>query len=607
MNLSHLPSRFKYQTHHPRRCRVLRRMELFALVIALVSTVILHGLLKITTVVHWELGAAIILAMSYFTISLMLRYGWHLSRRDFFKTHIAYFFICGLWLFASLLILIFHDLLPDDLPDRPEVILGISEFCIILRSLYETILLIRRVSSRGWNPALIVVTSFLVLISIGTLLLMLPSARVQDPEAQTVESAPFLIALFTSTSASCVTGLIIVPTGTYWSRTGHTIIMFLFQIGGLGILTFGAFFAAAFGRSMQIRESVTFSEMLESNQRGDIRRLLLAILGITIFTELAGAFCLMGLWPELPVMERFYFSLFHSISGYCNAGFSLMDDNLLGMGHHWQVWGVMPALIIIGGMGFAVNYNFLLYGITHFSNLRIRKPLFHHPTQKVRLTISSRLIFYTTLFLLVGGTVGLYLLESFHASEELSTWERLNVAWFQSVTFRTAGFNTVDLGEFQPQSKLFAILLMFIGASPGSTGGGVKTAVFALALLSVWSLLKGRDRVEIMGRTIPNTLIHRSLTIISLGILVLMSSSLLIVLFENDQSIFLNHLFEATSAFATVGVSTGITADLTTPSHWVLILTMFIGRVGPLTALIALSNRGPAYRYHYPEEPVNLG
>ena len=608
MTLSQPPSRFQYETHHPRRCRVLRRIEIFAIIIGLVSTVILHGLLKITTFVHWELGATIVLSMAYFTLSLLIRYAWHLSRKEFLKQNLIYLAISGLWLLASSATLIFHNLLPDDIPGRLELILGISEFCVILRVLYETVILIRRVSSRGWNPALIVVASFLVLISIGTMLLMFPSARVQDDSDNLTESAPFLVALFTSTSASCVTGLIVVPTGTYWSRTGHTIIMFLFQIGGLGILTFGAFFAAAFGRTMQIRESVTFSEMLESHQRGDVRRLLLAILGITLFTEITGAFFLSGLWPELPWGERLYYSLFHSISGYCNAGFSLMDDGLLNMGHHWQVWAVMPALIIIGGLGFAVNYNLMLYGITHFSHFSIRKPLFNHPIQKkVRLTISSRLVFLTTLFLLVGGTIGLYLLESFHLEQDVSSWELLNTAWFQSVTFRTAGFNTVDLGEYQPQTKLFAILLMFIGASPGSTGGGVKTAVIALACLSFWSLLKGRDRVEIMGRTIPNTLIYRSLTIISLGILVLMSSTLLVVLFENKQEAFLDHLFETTSAFATVGVSTGITPDLTPPSHWVIIFTMLIGRVGPLTALIALTNRGPSYRYQYPEETVNLG
>lgn len=603
MALSHLPSRFQYQTHHPRRCRVLRRIEIFALIIALIALVILHGLLKITTIVHWELGGTIVLAMLYFGFSLSLRYFWYISKKEFIKRNLIYLLISGIWLLTSLTILIFHNLIPNQL----ELILDVSEICIILRSFYETIILIRRVSSRGWNPALIVAASFLILIAIGTTLLMFPSARVQDLTDKDSETAPFLVALFTSTSASCVTGLTIVPTGSYWSRTGHTIIMFLFQIGGLGILTFGAFFAAAFGRTMQIRESVTFSEMLESHQRGDVRRLVLAILGITIFTELTGAFFLSGLWPELPWGDRIYHSLFHSISGYCNAGFSLMDDNLLNMGHHWQVWGVMPILIIIGGLGFAVNYNFMLYGITHFSNFSVRKPLFNHPTQKVRLTISSRLVLITTIFLLVGGTIGIYLLESIHMQKEVSSGELLNSAWFQSVSFRTAGFNTVDLGELQPQSKLFAVLLMFIGASPGSTGGGVKTVVFALAILSVWSLLKGRDRVEIMGRTIPSALINRSLTIISLGILVLMSSTLLVVLFENRQDIFLNHLFEMTSAFATVGVSTGITADLTTPSHWVIIFTMFIGRVGPLTALIALTNRGPSYRYSYPEESVNLG
>lgn len=607
MTLSHLPSRLQYQTHHPRRSRTLRRLEIIALIISLVATVILHGLLKITTIVHWELGCTIVIAMVYFTLSLTIRYIWHLSRKEFIKKYLAYIFISGLWLLSSIAILIFHDLFPGDAPGRLELVLGVSELCVILRSLYETILLIRRVSSRGWNPALIVVASFLILISIGTILLMFPTARVQDPTDNATEAAPFLVALFTSTSASCVTGLIVVPTGTYWSRTGQTIIMILFQIGGLGILTFGAFFAAAFGRTMQIRESVTFSEMLESHQRGDVRRLLLAILGITIFTELTGAIFLTGLWPELPWQERLYYSLFHSVSGYCNAGFSLMDDNLLNMGHHWQVWGVMPALIIIGGLGFAVNYNYLIYGITHFSNFSIRKPLFNHPTQKVRLTVSSRLVTLTTLFLLVGGTLGIYLLESIHQQKEVSAWEQLNSAWFQSVTFRTAGFNTVDLGDYQPHTKLFAVLMMFIGASPGSTGGGVKTVVCALAVLSVWSLLKGRDRVEIMGRTIPNTLINRSLTIISLGILVLMTSTLLVVMFENRQDIFLDHLFETTSAFATVGVSTGITADLSPPSHWVIILTMFIGRVGPLTALIALTNRGPSYRYSYPEESVTLG
>ena len=580
MTLSHLPSRIQFQTHHPRRCRLLRRYEILALLVALIATVILHGLLKITTIVHWELGVIIFAAMLYFTLSLGFRYIWHLSRKEFLRKHAVYVFLSGFWTSSVALIVIFQDLLPDSAPDRLLLILGSSEFCVILRSLYESILLIRRVSSRGWNPALIVVSSFLVLISVGTILLMFPSARVQDPTSVNTEGAPFLTALFTSTSASCVTGLIIVPTGTYWSRTGQTIIMFLFQIGGLGILTFGAFFAAAFGRSMQIRESVTFGEMLESHQRGDMRRLLLAILGITIFTELAGAVCLSGLWPEHPWQERIFFSLFHSISAYCNAGFSLMDDNLLGMGHHWQVWGVMPALIIIGGLGFAVNYNFMLYGITHFSNLTVRKPLFHHPTQKVRLTISSRLVFFTTLFLLLGGTIGIYFLESIHGNHEI---------------------------PFQPQSKLFSVLLMFVGASPGSTGGGVKTTVFALSILSVWALLKGRDRVEIMGRTIPPALIHRSLTIISLGMLVLMTSTLLVVLFENRQDIFLDHLFETTSAFATVGVSTGITAKLTTPSHWVIIFTMLIGRVGPLTALIALSNRGPSYRYRYPDESVNLG
>ncbi|MFQ5730966.1 MAG: potassium transporter TrkG, partial [Planctomycetaceae bacterium] len=228
---------------------------------------------------------------------------------------------------------------------------------------------------------------------------------------------------------------------------------------------------------------------------------------------------------------------------------------------------------------------------------------------RVRLTLTTRLAASTTVLLLVAGTLGYYLLESTSNATKPENDSPLAEAWFQAVTFRTAGFNTVDHGDLQPATKLFAIFLMFVGASPGSTGGGVKTVCFAVTALALLSILRGRDRVEIAGRTIPQELVNRALAIVWLGIAMVMAATLLLTLFEGDgqNGRFLDHLFEATSAFATVGVSTGITPELSSASRLVIIVTMFVGRVGPLTVLIALAGRQRTARYDYPVERVTLG
>jgi trk system potassium uptake protein TrkH len=436
---------------------------------------------------------------------------------------------------------------------------------------------------------------------------MLPRAKASPTEQFPDQSAPFLVALFTSTSASCVTGLVVVPTGTYWSPFGQAVILGLFQVGGLGIMTCGAFFALVAGGGMQFRESATLRDLLESEQLGDVRRLVLSILLFTLVSEAIGAIAISGLWADLPLGDRVWYSVFHAVSAFCNAGFSLTDDSFVGLGDRWQVWGGVAGLIIIGGMGFAVLYNFALCLESRITSIKI-KPLFHLPRSRVRLTLSTKLASVTTLCLLIAGTVGYFVLEAAARpalTEDVPT--RTAEAWFQSVTFRTAGFNTVDHGALHPSTKLFAILLMFVGASPGSTGGGVKTVAFAVVVLALVSILRGRERVEVAGRTIPQELVNRALAIFCLGVVVVMVVTLLLVLFENQPGLFINHLFEATSAFGTVGVSTGITPSLSDASKSVIVVTMFAGRVGPLTLLIALAGRQRGARYEFPAERVTLG
>jgi trk system potassium uptake protein TrkH len=596
-------------------------LEVSFQLLGIAATVMRHGLRQTPDAQHLELGLVAIFAMLFLTVSTWSRYGWSLSQKQFLRLHRVSVTLGLLWLVGIVSLLIFSPMLPASWQGRPmtgwTAFILMSELLVIMYGLAGMVSIMRKATAGGTDPAIILVISFVVLIAVGTMLLMLPRARAETGMEPDLSGAPFLTALFTSTSAGCVTGLTVVPTGEYWSRTGQWIILCLFQIGGLGIMTFGAFFAVASGRGMLIRESATLRDLLESERLGDVRRLVKTILIFTVTAELVGAVLMSGLWSQMPTGEQFFYSLFHSVSAFCNAGFSLTENSFVGMGTRWEIWGVASGLIIVGGLGFAVIYNMMLAAKVQFSTIR-KQPLFHLPRHRVRLSLSTKLVLTTTAGLLLFGTLGLYLLESTGPhSNETTTSDRMSAAWFQSVTFRTAGFNTVDHGELQPATKLFAIGMMFIGASPGSTGGGVKTVCFALMFLSLLSVLRGRHHVEIMGRRIPSDVINRSLTIITLGMIAVMTATLLLVLFENRPGHFIDHMFEATSAFATVGVSSSVevqpgqflstTQSLSTPSQWVIVVTMFLGRVGPLTLLIALAGRMQEARYEYPVERVTLG
>ena len=613
-----LPAALAARSLHPQRSLLLRRLAVIAQIVGLAAIVVGHGLWD-RAERPWEFGAVVILAMLAMTVGIFLRYRLSLRRPTFWSRHRTEVAVAIAWTAGMIIVLIGAPLWKDVAVPANSVrwqgFVVLSELLMLACTATGFVRITRAAAAGGANPAVLLVGSFLVLIATGTAALMLPRCRAVE-SGGVQQGAPFTVALFTATSASCVTGLVVEETGTYWSRTGHWVILGLFQVGGLGIMTFGAFFAVAAGRSGQLREFATLRELLAAEQLGDTRRLVVFILTLTFGAELAGALLLSGLWSDRAPAEQAFQSMFHSVSAFCNAGFSLTDNSFVGMGGRWQVSGVVAGLIILGGLGFPLLHGLFKVLAGFVQSLR-RTEFIRKPRLRARLPASSRLALVTTIILLTGGWALVYLLERTGAESADHPSMSLQDAWFQSVTFRTAGFNTVELSELQPATKLLAIMLMFVGASPLSTGGGVKTVVLALTVLVLISTFRGRDKVEYFGRTIQPVSVNRALAILFVGAALLMTVSLLLVTFEQRPAHILDYMFEAASALGTVGVTSAVADDsgvlvpttksLSTPSQLVIIAAMFLGRVGPLTLMIALAGQETAARYEYPSERLTLG
>lgn len=593
-----------------RKSRWLKRLELFGLIIGLCAVTSHMGQHQLADWHLTSLGGIILASMSWLTASILWRCRLARNPWIFLEEQRVTLLVYGVWLLGVLLAPLWSQSweVGDSFAERMgQGLLHWSEFWLLVRFGLGVSETARDVYQLGWNPAVILVLSFVLLIALGTFLLWLPSSR--RPNAIAPEHiSPLIAALYTSTSACCVTGLVVVNTREYWSPSGQFIIMCLIQLGGLGILTFGGFAALISGRQMQVGEGALLRDLFEADQVAKVKRMVISILVFTFGSELIGAVLLWGVWPELPFGERVFYCAFHAIAGFCNAGFSLqpLNSNFFGYGLYWQVWGVIAGLVILGGLGFGTLYESVKYIRIKCANLLRRDYLRSH-RERARLSISSRLALWMTALLLVGGTIGLWVLDQSGSIGKLSFWEGVSGAWFQSVVARTAGFNTIDIGGMTPAAKFLLIILMFIGASPVSTGGGVKTVSFAVILLALRSILIGRDRVEIWGRTIPEATVKRASAIFGSALMVVIVATLLITVFENRAALFLDHLFEATSAFGTVGLSTGISPQMTIPSLLTVVVTMFIGRVGPLTLFVAIAGREAAGRYQYPEERITLG
>lgn len=467
-----------------------------------------------------------------------------------------------------------------------------------------------RLAASGKNPTKMLVASFLVLIVIGGGLLMLPRASTGEP-------LPLVDALFTATSATCVTGLVVRDTGQDFTFMGQLIILILIQLGGLGIMVSGAVFALLLGQAFSIRESVAMQDLLSARTLNRIGTMILFIFVATVAIEAIGAILLHPMWNNLPgemadVPYPWFYSIFHSISAFCNAGFSLFNNSLIRYDRQWQVYAVICPLIVLGGLGFGVLYN-LANMVTnrihrYFKKLRHKQYRLQMEIPK-RMRLQTKIVLTISAVLIVLGTLAILVFEQYAGDEATGKPDILG-AFFQSVTARTAGFNTVDIAAMTPSSKIMLIMLMFIGGSPGSTAGGIKTVTLAVIVMTVVATLRKRSETEMFRRSIRRAVVGRAITVALLFIIVLFVTTLALSVTESPlpQPFEMpDIMFEAASALGTVGLSTGVTPALTIPGRIIIIVVMLIGRLGPLTLLAALTFNLKTARYNYPDEAIIVG
>ncbi len=438
----------------------------------------------------------------------------------------------------------------------------------------------------GLSPPQILIFSFFLAILFGTLLLMLPFST-KSGEISLID------ALFTATSAVCVTGLIVVDTGSYFTSFGQTVIMILFQVGGLGIMTFTSLLFLFAGKELSFKEEGVVEETFTTGQGINFRKFLLSIFLFTAVMEISGAVLLYFLDFKDKVELPFFYSLFHSISAFNNAGFSLFKDSFMGYYNDVSLNLTIMTLIVFGGIGFFVFYDFGEFIV------RGRK-------KKRKLRLHTKIVIVTTIALIVLGTTIFYFLEKKHYLMGMDFSGQFFVSLFQSITPRTAGFNTADISHLMPATILLLMALMFIGASPGSTGGGIKTTTIASMIFFLRAKLKRRNNVQVFGRNISWEIIDKAHLIFTFSVTVLAMSTFLVLFFEGNKFSFVEVLFEVISAYGTVGLSMGITPSLSAFSKIIIIFTMFVGRVGIVNIIYAIVKEGMG-RFEYPEEKIMVG
>lgn len=536
------------------------------------------------------------LIAGFLNLMILVRLFLAFNRQIFIRNNRGYIILVIIFLIVSSLINKYGlpKLISDFLKKFPKI--DAYHFAVQLYLLFFICLVFANINRwitklRGTilRPIILIPITFALIILIGTFLLLLPRAVKSSQEEISI-----IDALFTATSATCVTGLTVKDIGSYFSRFGQLIILFLIQIGGLGIMTFTTFFGLILGRQLSLREQAFLGEALGSSAWHNVGRLVLKILFFVFLIEGLGTLLLY--WQFIPyfgaIFHNFYLSVFHSISAFCNAGFSLFSNSFVNFQGNLGLNLTITLLIIIGGLGFPVIFDLLnwFWG-------RVRK-------EKKFLTLHSKTVLVTTLILILGGAFLIFIFEN-NRLNHLSFGNKLLVSYFQSVTTRTAGFNTITIGSLFPTTALILIILMFIGASPGSTGGGIKTTTFVTLLATLKSWLVGRSSVRLFKRSLESIVIRQAFIIFSLALFWVFLGTLILSLSEKTN--LLDALFEIVSAFGTVGLSRGITAHLTNIGKLIIIVTMFIGRIGPLTLSIYVAKKGISEPFKYPEDKIIIG
>jgi trk system potassium uptake protein TrkH len=438
---------------------------------------------------------------------------------------------------------------------------------------------------RELNPTQLIALTFASGCILGGILLKLPFA--------THEGISFVDALFTATSAVCVTGLAVVDTGTVFTDFGKLVILLLIQVGGLGITTYGAVFISVLTGRLSLKNRAMIRDSFAHFGVKNFGRLLFEIVIFTFLVELLGALFLFIFIPE----DGFFSAIFHSVAAFCNAGFAFYSDSFIGYKSHIGINLVLIWLIVTGGIGFLVvrDLGFYILGkIPHVS-------------------LHSKIVLVITGLLLIVGTVAILGLEWEGALSEMTMKEKFLVSFFQSTTARTAGFNTIDLTMFSSPTLFIMIILMFIGASPGSCGGGIKTSTLGVLLAFAKNRSLGRDEVFLFKRTVPKDVVSKVISVVTLSLLLVIFMSLVVTAsqswgtsYTKMPGIFMDSLFETVSAFGTVGLSLGLTAKLSTFGKIVVIFTMLIGRVGPLSIALAVGGEKQIH-FKYAEERVMVG
>ena len=579
-----------------------------------------YRLLNNFTIFISIIGVAVALLDSGFTLPNWLQHVFHL----FYLLIIFLGFIvtAGRYLYSKKPLTINKVAVFDLLTSIAIVILLVAHFTDLIRSglavsvdgfvaikVAVLVTFIREISDHDFNldrtflnPAQFFILSFLSVVLVGALLLMMPNA--------TTQPLSFIDALFTATSAVCVTGLIVVDTATYYTTFGQVIIMGLIQIGGLGILTFVTYFSYFFKGGVSYETQLSISEMSYMRGTGNVVATLKSILYVTFAVEaLAAAFIYASIYdvPGMDVSERLFFSVFHAVSAFCNAGFSTFSaglyDDALRFNYPLQL--IIGITFIFGGMGFVIVVNVLRY-------LRYRaQRLIYCRNQRYAyrpwlLNINSRITLITTGALLLVGLIGVMLFEyNGVLADHGSFYGKLVTAIFTAATPRTAGFNSIDMGALAFPTIMLTIFLMWIGASPNSTGGGIKTSTFAIALLNTLSLARGQTRVEVFKREIAEISVRRAFSIMWLSLLVI-GMGVTLISYDQPELDLIKVIFECFSAYSTVGLSLNLTTELSDFSKMVISVIMFVGRVGMLTLFIALFKNMRERNYRYPTEEITI-
>lgn len=443
------------------------------------------------------------------------------------------------------------------------------------------------------NPARTICLGFFAVISLGSILLMLPISSSNGTWTDPIT------AIFTSTSAVCVTGLSVVDVGKFYSFWGQLFLTILVQVGGLGYMTATTVLLLLIGRKFSLRDKITLQQSLDTpGIRGGLQ-LVQSIIAVTMLFELTGVFALIPIFNQkMSFNESVWQAIFHSVNAFNNAGFSLFSDNLVSYVNTPMVSVIIGLLIIFGGIGYQVILEGYLWLRTKFSRNR----------DYISFSLTFCVVTSTTIALILFGTIFIWFTE-FNNNEtlgKLPLFDQIIAAWFQSVTSRTAGFNTIDNGKMSVTGLFITIALMFIGASPGSTGGGIKTTTARVLASCTGAALRGRDQINLYKLQVPNGLILKAVGVAVGSLFTVICSTGLLSLTDRNLN-FMSILFEATSAFATVGLSTGITSSVSSAGRIVLIATMYIGRVGVLLLMAAFFTDSRPSLIKYPQETMLVG